>query len=226
MLGLILVLVLAAVGPARAVTCQVNNDCLPPFVCLPAEGGQGYCGCAVGTFSWTKGGITRCRQCAPGCACPGGTAMCYGCLGGFFSAAAGAAACTPCPPGTTTDVIANVGCDPQDYSGVCANYLGPVGYTACRPQTTSTPQPPPPAPQNVPPIGPPIEVDLIPGPNPPPPQYLQAGGPDPFLGPAPPGYVPSGPPFIPNVVPPYYWAQLNPYAAPEPPVPSVQQSIY
>ena len=96
--------------------------------------------CGPGFYKWIQEGIEHCRQCPAGCACPGGTianpatqTICIGCHGGLFSATPGASSCTTCLVGTTTDPLFNVGCDPMNYESPCANFYGPLGYTACRP---------------------------------------------------------------------------------------------
>ncbi len=132
--------------------------------------------CDPGYYLWEREGLEHCRQCPPGCACPGGLGVCVGCSGGFFTDAAGAAACVACAPGTTTDPYFNSGCDPMNYETPCANFYGPLGHVACRPD------PPPPN----------ATVGYL---NP----HLPSGA----LY-APPQYEPGGPPYVPNVIPPYY----------------------
>ncbi len=127
--------------------------------------------CPPGTFYWVRDGLEHCQTCQPGCACPGDYTACSGCSGGFFSADSGAAACSVCPPGTTTEIIYNSGCDPQNILTPCANAYGPLGFTACHPV--------------------------------PPPAVVAFAMPPGALF-APPQYLPGGPPFVPNVVPPYY----------------------
>ena len=94
--------------------------------------------CGPGYFFWMRDGIARCRFCPPGCACPGGVASCVGCSGGTFSAVGGASVCSVCPDGTTSDLVFNVGCDPENYDAVCSNAAGILGYRTCRPDPPPT----------------------------------------------------------------------------------------
>jgi hypothetical protein len=130
-----------------------------------------YPPCAPGSFYWERNGLGHCQPCRPGCACPDGTAACYGCNDGYYSAAAGAAACTACPAGTTSDALLNSGCDPFNYGTPCANAYGPLGQITCRPA--------------------------------PPPANVTFEAPSGALY-APPQYQPGGPPYVPNIIPPYY----------------------
>lgn len=118
--------------------------------------------CEEGSYYWVRDGIERCRICPPGCACPGGYTACYGCSGGFFSGGSGSPNCTACPMGTTSDIINNAGCDPDNYETPCANAAGPLGQIACRPD------PPPAALQFAAPCG---ALYF-------PPQYIDDGGVD------------------------------------------------
>src|SRR4051812_45370984 len=132
--------------------------------------------CDPGSYYWVCNGIERCSQCPAGCACPGGFAACVGCTNGLFSAAAGASACSACPAGSTTDPLFNSGCDPANFEVPCTNAYGPLGYTVCRPD-------------------PPLPNATIGELNP----HLPSGA----LF-APPQYLTSAPPYVPNTVPPYY----------------------
>lgn len=127
--------------------------------------------CPPGTFYWVREGLEHCQSCQPGCACPGNYTACSGCSGGFFSLLSGAASCSACPPGTTTEIIYNSGCDPQNILTPCANAFGPLGFAGCHPV--------------------------------PPPARVAFAMPTGALY-APPQYQPGGPPFVPNVIPPYY----------------------
>jgi hypothetical protein len=182
MLTIVFVLAIAASAAAR--TCHTTADCVSPFACF-----AGSCLCPPGTFSWESQGLVRCRVCAPGCACPGGFFACGGCSGGLYAPGPGATACSACPPGTTTDMNFNSGCDPLDYSGVCANGKGPIGQVACRPT--------PPAMnvgyggQNTT-FAPPNGALVVP------PQYLAAPA---YTTPS---YTPGPAPFVPNRAPPFY----------------------
>ena len=93
--------------------------------------------CGPGYYVWIRDGLEHCRLCPAGCACAGNVSVCIGCSGGLFSAAPGASACAVCPPGTTTDIIFNGGCDPDNYETPCANFHGPLGQTVCRPDPPS-----------------------------------------------------------------------------------------
>jgi Tyrosine-protein kinase ephrin type A/B receptor-like len=105
---------------------------LRALICL-AVAAQAAALCPEGTFYWTAEGLEHCQQCQPGCACPGNWTACVGCAGGLFSPTAGAAACAVCPPGTTTDIVYNVVCEPQNVQTPCANEFGPLGFDRCHP---------------------------------------------------------------------------------------------
>ncbi len=183
---------------ALAAACATDNDCGPPFVCVAS-----VCGCRPGTYVVVRDTLQQCQVCVAGCACAGTTATCVGCQGGFYAAADGAAACAMCPPGTTTDFVLNAGCDPENGLAQCSNQYGILGHTACRAT-------PPAAVANatrgiwVVEINDPANDQVVPGG----PVYT------PLLPTGalyvPPQYLPGGPPFVPNVVPPFYGVDRRP----------------
>jgi hypothetical protein len=182
----------------RALACVTDNDCGPPFICVAT-----VCGCRPGTFFWEAQGLQHCRVCAAGCACPGLTATCTGCTGGFFSAAGGAAGCTMCAPGTTTDYVLNAGCDPNNDLFQCSNDAGILGHTACRPS--------PPAPVANSTRG----MWVVPINDIPNERYVPGGAVYTPLLPLvglyePPQYLPNAPPYVPNVVGPFYGVDRRP----------------
>jgi len=107
--------------------CISDRDCPAGQICA-----GGVCGCRPGSYVWMRDGIMRCRVCEAGCACPGALAPCFGCSAGQHSPEPGAGTCNPCPAGTTSDIIFNTGCDPDNYGVPCANQHGPLGQIACR----------------------------------------------------------------------------------------------
>ena len=116
-------------APLRAVAiCIFDGDCPAGQICA-----AGVCGCRPGSYVWMRDGIVRCRVCEAGCACPGALKPCFGCSAGQHSPAPDAIACDLCPAGTTSDIILNTGCDPDNYETPCANRHGPLGQIACRP---------------------------------------------------------------------------------------------